>query len=393
MKAELLIGIRYLTGRRKRKFISFISFISIIGIVLGVMSLIIVLSVMGGFENELREKIIGTYPHLSMELSRGISNYIEIMDQVGMEDSVVAASPYLIGEGIIRYEDYTSGVIIRGISSHREGEVTNVGQYILEGQLPEDNFEIIIGEALAKQMGLWLSDKVKIITPVNTKPVEFKVVGIFESGMYEYDLNLVFIDLFSAQKIYDAIGLVSGIGIKIKNPYMADKIKTELLSKFGLHYSILSWQERNKNLFAALRLEKTTMFIILTLIVMVACFSIMGTLIMVVMEKIKDIGVLKSLGASNKFVREIFTYQGFIFGISGAILGTLIGVGICFLLSEYKFIKLPKDVYYIETLPVQIQWLDIGIIAVCTIFLSVIASIYPAIQASRLNPAEALRYE
>lgn len=393
MGAEFFIALRYLIGRKGTKFISFISFISIIGIALGVTSLIVVLSVMGGFGNELKKKIIGTYPHLSMELPDGISDYINVMKKIEKEDSVVAASPYITGEGIIRYRNYTSGVIIRGIHPEREAKITNIDEYLIRGELPKNKFEIMVGKVLAEQLDLRLQENVKLVTPIHTKPADFKLVGIFESGMYDYDVNLVFIDLLSAQDIFETQGLVNGIGIRVEDPYIADRVKRNLILNSDLPYPILSWQDRNKNLFSALKLEKTTMFIILTLIVIVACFSIMGTLIMVVMEKTKDIGILKSIGASNKSIRKIFTYQGLIFGISGAISGGAIGLSICYLLSEYKFIKLPKDIYYIDTLPVQIQWLDVGIITVCAILLSIIASIYPATCAAKLNPAEAIRYE
>ncbi len=393
MKTEFFIGYRYLMRKTGRKFVSFISAISMIGIALGVMSLIVVLSVMGGFEKELKEKIIGTYPHLSIESLEGIFDYNQVIDEIQNQELVVSASPYLLGEGIIRYKEYASGIILRGIDADREKKVTNIDKYIVKGILPNNNFEIVLGSELVKQIGISLKDKVKLITPLSARPVDFTLVGIFESGMYEYDVNLVFIDLFSAQKIFDAVGLVNGIGVRIEDPYKTNHIKRNLIFDLGLSYQIKSWQDRNKNLFSALKLEKTTMFVILTLIVMVACFSIVGTLIMIVMEKTKDIGILKSLGASNRFVRKIFTYQGTIFGIGGSFLGGVLGLGICYILSEYQFISLPEDVYYINTLPVQIQWLDIGIIVFSAIFLSVIASIYPAICASKLNPADAIRYE
>jgi len=350
---------------------------------------------MGGFGNELRQKIIGTFPHISIESPLGISSYIRFIDEIQSLDSIVAASPYLIGEGIIKYNNYTSGVVVRGIDSKRESKVTNLDQYLIRGSLPQNPFQITVGKVLAEDLILDVGDIVKLITPVHTKPSDFRVVGIFESGMYDYDVNFVFIDLFSSQKIYEAIGLVNGIGIKVDNPGMVDDIKQSLWLDIDAPYSVISWQDRNKNLFAALKLEKIVMFIILTMIIMVACFSITGTLIMVVMEKTKDIGILKSIGASNRFIRRIFTYQGFIFGITGALVGTSLGLGICFILSKYKFITLPilKDVYYVDALPVQVQFLEVAIIGVSAIVLSVMASIYPAIHASRLNPAEGIRYE
>lgn len=393
MKTPIFIGYRYLTGKKESKFISFISFISIFGIALGVMALIIVLSVMGGFEKELKEKIIGTYPHLKAEFPNGISHYSSLMKEFRQNDSVIATSPYLTGEGIIRYQGYTSGVIIRGISPEEEREVTDIKKYILKGSLPRNKSEIMIGKVLAEKLGLDLLEEIKVVTPMHTTPSQFELVGIFESGMYEFDVNLVFINLISAQEIYKSKSSVNGIGIKVDEPYKTKKIKRKILSNFKSPITILSWQERNKNLFSALKLERTVMFIILTLIILVGCFSIMGTLIMMVMEKTKDIGILKSLGASNGFISKIFTYQGIIFGLVGAIVGIILGVGSCYLLSEYKFIKLPEDIYYIKTLPVQIQWGQIGLIALCAVLLSLFASIYPAIQAAKLEPAEALRYE
>jgi lipoprotein-releasing system permease protein len=255
------------------------------------------------------------------------------------------------------------------------------------------NEEILIGSQLAKHLNLYLYDKVKVISPVERKHFEFKIGGIFESGMYDYDATLTYISLNKAKEFFDTGGLIGTIGVRVDDLFLAEEVKKSLIEELGFGYWIKTWMEINKNLFSSLKLEKTVMFIILVLIVLVACFNIISTLIMTVMEKTKDIGILKSLGATRSSIASVFTYCGLIIGIIGTIIGASIGILACYLLKTYKFIKLPADIYYLETLPVNIQWTDSLIIAFSAILISFLATLYPAYQAAKLNPVEALRYE
>lgn len=384
---------RYLLAKRKEKFISLISLISILGVAVGVMALIVVLSVMSGFDYDLQDKIIGTNAHIIIEREGGIENFPTIIDRVMGVDDVVAASPFIVGEAMIRYQDRVKGVLFKGIDAVREIKVTKLSEYIVKGDLDFKEEGVILGKELAQNLGAYLGDRVSLVSPTTSKIHHFIVEGIFNSGMYEYDMNLVFGSLSSAQRLFNAPGMVSSIGLKLDNVYQAGRVKRQIQKTLGFPYWVRSWMDINRNLFSALRLEKTAMFIILTLIVIVACFNIVSTLIMVVMEKTKDIGILKSIGATNKSIKKIFSSEGFIIGLMGTALGAGVGFLLCYLLKTYKLIKLPADIYYIDRLPVRVEWTDSLIIILAAILISWVATFYPARQAARLNPVEALRYE
>lgn len=393
MRYELWISLKYLLAKRKEKFISIISLISVLGVAVGVMALIVVLAVMSGFDNDLRDKIVGTNSHIIIEREGGIEDFNEVIEKVNMISYVMASSPFLNGQALIRKGDEVVGVILRGIDPVNESNVTNLKRYLIEGDLNISENEVIIGKELATKLALKLKDNLSLISPVNTFPQDFRVAGIFNSGMYEYDLNLTFTELKTAQRFYGVEGLVGGIGVRIDNVLKAEQIKRKIQKELGITYWVRTWMDINKNLFEALKLEKTTMFIILTLIIIVACFNIIGTLIMVVMEKTKDIGILKSIGASNENIRKIFMLNGLIVGVLGTFLGACGGIGLSILLKRYPIIKLPQDIYYIDRLPVDIQFADCFAVILAAIIISLLATLYPANQAARLDPVEALRYE
>lgn len=393
MRYELWVSFRYLVSRRKERFISIISFISIMGVAVGVCALIVVLAVMSGFDRDLREKIVGTNSHIVVEKEGGISDYNKLVERINKMPNVVASAPFINGQALVREKEQVLGVIFKGINIELEKNVTNIEKYLKKGTSLLKKDTVLIGKELALRLGLDVGDSISLISAADPKPKLFKIVGIFDSGMFEYDMNLVFTSLEGAQDFYETGDFAGGIGIKLSNLYKADKIKNEIQKELGIDYWVRSWTDLNKNLFSALKLEKTTMFIILALIVLVACFNIASTLIMMVMEKTKDIGILKSIGATNLSIKKIFIFNGFFIGFLGTVLGAGGGFFLCYLLKTYQFIKLPRDIYYIDRLPVNLEMFDSVAVIVAAILISLASTFYPAIQAARMEPVEALRYE
>ncbi|MBU1007384.1 MAG: lipoprotein-releasing ABC transporter permease subunit [Candidatus Omnitrophica bacterium] len=393
MRYELWISFRYLISKRRERFISIISFISIAGVAVGVMALIVVLAVMSGFDNDLRDKIVGTNSHVIIEKEGGIADYEALAEKVSALPHVIAAAPFVNGQALIKQKDQVTGIIFRGIDTEKEKYVTNIEKYLTVGTFDLKNNGVMIGKELAWRLNLTLGDEISLISAANPRPKLFKVAGIFNSGMFDYDMNLMFTNLGAAQEFYAIGDMAGGIGVKVDNAYKADEIRDEIQSLIGFNYWARSWSDLNKNLFSALKLEKITMFVILALIVLVACFNIVSTLIMMVTEKTKDIGILKSIGASNATIRNVFILNGFFIGFLGTALGAAGGFILCYLLKTYQFVKLPNDIYYMDRLPVDLNIMDAGTVIIAAIFISLVSTIYPAWQAARLEPVEALRYE
>ncbi len=419
MPYELFIGLRYLKAKRKQFFISIITIISIAGVFLGVMALIIVLAVMNGFETDIKEKILGTYSHIVLlkHGEGGISNYPALIEQVKGYKRVISASPFIYNQVMLTSKANVSGVIIRGIDPDSTVEVTNIARAIMEGSLNDLKrgegdvavAGIIIGKELAKHLGAFLNEPITVISPMGTltpmgmvpRVKQFKVVGIFNVGMYEYDSSLAFISLRDAQRFFNMGDAVTGIEIKVDDVYRAKEVAGIIQRDLGLPYWTKDWMEMNKNLFSALRLEKVIMFIILFLIVFVAAFNIVSTLIMVVMEKNKDIAILKSMGAPARNIMKIFIIQGLIIGTVGTILGALTGMLAAInmeTIANYveRILGLevfPRDVYYLDRFPSELNPMDVLIIVVVALMLCFLATLYPSWKASKLDPVEALRYE
>ncbi|MEK6677889.1 MAG: lipoprotein-releasing ABC transporter permease subunit [Nitrospirota bacterium] len=402
---ELFIGLRYLKAKRKQTFISLITMISMAGVAVGVWALIVVLSVMTGFEEDLRNKILGTNSHIVI-IDRGegaIKDYKNIISKIEKVEHVISATPFIYNQVMLTTESGVSGVVLRGIDPSEEGKVTDIKKNIKDGSLEALNEKqgIIIGKELAKRLLAFVGNKITVVSPLGVigpmgtipKMKSFEVVGIFESGMYEYDSTLAYISIKDAQQFFNMGEAVSGIEVRLDDIYIAGGISEKIQSILGFPYWARDWGQMNRNLFSALALERIAMFIILTLIVLVAAFNIVSTLIMIVMEKNKDIAILMSMGATKKGIMKIFVINGLMIGVVGTIIGVAAGYFSCIILAKYQFIKLPSDIYYINHLPVKMKLLNIIVIAISAVGISFLATIYPSYQAARLDPAEALRYE
>ncbi len=391
MDYRLFLATRQMKSRNG-KFLSFATFISIIGIALGVAATIVVMGVMTGFTEEIRSKILGLKPNILVQTFGTMSDISQTLEKIEKINGVIASSPVIWEEGIIQYRNRAKGIIIKGIDYPKEIKVTDLKKYIKGGDVSSSKDGILIGEELAKNLGIRISDKVSIISPqLNSQ--EFKVKGFFNSGMYEYDNSLVFLSLEDTQKLFVLGNEYSGIQVKIKDVFKAEDMKKKLQSVLGPMCIVKTWQETDRTLFEALKLEKIAMFTILTLIVIVASFNIASTLVVMVMEKRRQIGILKSLGATSGDIRRIFLYQGSIIGFCGTISGCAIGFILGIVLKKYHFISLPEEVYSISSLPIKLEWsvfVVVGLLAFC---ISILATIYPSSRASKLGVAETLRYE
>ena len=421
MGYEWFISLRYLKARRRQGFVSLISLISVAGVAVGVMALIVVLAVMTGFTDSLREKILGINSHIVVQkLGTGITDYQELSEVVLQEKGVMAATPYTYSQTMLSVPDASSGAIVRGIDPTTANDVLSLNNQLTKGSIialnegspsqidPEtDKLSsralpgIILGKELAKSLHVGVDDNIRLFSPsgpltpmgVIPKIKTCNVVGIFDTGMYEYDSSLAYVSLTTAQNFLDLGNNVHGLELKVDDIYKASDIAGKLEKTLGFSYVVKDWISMNKNLFSALKLEKTAMFIILALIVLVAAFNIISTLIMVVMSKGKDIAILKSMGATSQGIMRIFVYEGLIIGLTGTIIGVIGGLALCEVLSKYQFIKLPSDVYPITTLPVKVLPMDVTLVAISAALITLLATIYPSWQASKIEPAVALRYE
>ncbi|MFA5155791.1 MAG: ABC transporter permease [Candidatus Omnitrophota bacterium] len=396
MRAELFISWRYLVTKRKEKFISLISFISVAGIAIGVTALIVVIAVMTGFDRDLRDKIVGNFSHITITGFKGINEpeYDGLLKKIAPNSHVKGVSPSVQGQVLLKEGNRFFAVALKGIEPYTEPQVTKIDKYITAGSLDALGKEgIIIGSELAAYLGIKLGSAITVYSPTG-KQFKLNVAGIFNSGMYDYDLNLTFVQIKTAQELLGMAGQFTAVSVKLDDLYLADKVRDELVSVLSYDYSLKTWTETNQNFFAALKLEKLAMFVILTLVILVASFNIISTLIVLVVDKTKDIGILKSIGMSSSQIRNIFTLEGFIIGGLGTFLGAAGGIGLCSLLKKYQFIKLPQDIYYIDRLPVAIElWPDIALIVLAAMVITMISTIYPAAKAAGLKPVEALRYE
>lgn len=407
MSFEFFIGSRYLKIRQKQSFISLITILSIAGVAVGVMALIVVIAVMSGFESDLKSRILSVESHLVlMRYGKPFSDYQKIVKYIEKCEGIEAATPFVQTQAMLRSSFGISGTVLRGIDPQSAGKVIKtLDNFCLKSLQNAKSPTIILGAQLAKNLSVTKGDAIYVISPKGMlSPIghipamkQFKVAGFFESGMYEYDSSIAYTNLQDAQKILRMEDSITGVETRVHDVYDAKNIGQAIIAGLTKKYNDRSywakdWMRVNHNLFSALKLEKTVMFIILALIVLVAAFNIASSLIMTVMEKTKDIAILKAMGATNKSIGKIFVFKGMVIGFLGTFIGTILGFLLCALLKHYKFIELPGDVYYISTLPVLLEGLDILIIVFGALIICFLATLYPARQASKLNPVEAIRY-
>ncbi len=409
MSYEFFIAKRYLRSKRKTKFVSVITLISIGGILIGVTALDFILSMMNGFEKEVRSRIVGTTAHVSVfsTYEEGIDNYQELVPTVKQARHVVEVAPYIYYKAAIASKTGSDGIVVRGIDVEKEMLVTDLRTNLREGTLdlqPEQDElpGILLGATLADRLGVELGDNVVLFSlkegSLTTgwsqpKASKLKLMGIFETGMYEYDASLAYISLATAQNLFNLGSRVTGLHVKLDNLYQAGKVAKEIEERLGYHYYALDWMHMHKNLFSWMQLEKYAMFIVLSLIVAVAAFNIISTLIMVVIEKRKDIGILKSMGSTNTSIMRIFMFEGLVVGVVGVALGSLFGYLLCWIQRSFNIISLPPEIYFISSLPVDMRPVDFILVAVAATALTFLATVYPARRAAQLSPVDAIRYE
>ena len=418
---ELFVGLRYTRARKKvsggNRFISFISFTSMLGIALGVAALIVVLSVMNGFQKELRARILGVASHVQVSGPAGeLTDWPTVAAAAKADAAVVGVAPYVNAQGLLSSGPAVRGTVVRGILPEEEAKVAEIGSHMLAGRLDalrEGEFGIVLGSELARAVGVRLGERITLIapqglvTPAGVLPrlKQFRVVGVFEVGMFEYDSGLALVHLADAQKLYSMADRVSGVRLKLVDLFQSRQVAQALTTRLQVEQRrelyITDWTKSHANFFRAVQIEKNVMFIILMLIVAVAAFNIVSTLVMAVADKRADIAILRTLGASPGGIMRVFIVQGVLIGVIGTLIGIVGGVLLALNVSTVvPFIEsivgvqfLAKDIYYISELPSDLQRADVLTVAVMSLVLSLLATLYPSWRASRVNPAEALRYE
>jgi len=418
MRYELFIGLRYLRAKRRETFISAITIISTLGMMIGVMTLNIVLAVFTGYEEDLRDRLLRFNADVLVLSFHGtMPDADTVVPRVEAVPGVVAAAPFVYGQAMVSARQHVVGAVVRGLGPE-SGRVLNLQPQLTDGsvaalrethavaaadggggtvELPG----LIVGKEVARQLDVGVGEAVDVLSPVGAASAlgmvprvkRFVVVGLFDSGIAEYDASLIYMDLAAAQQFFDLGGAVTGIEVRVADLYAANAIGDRVAAALGFPYRVRAWMDINHNLFTALQLGKTVYFIVLLLIVLVAAFNIVSTLIMVVMEKRKDIAVLKSMGATRGGIRRIFVYKGMLIGVGGTLAGNLGGFLVCQLLKRYRFIELPKDVYSIDRLAVKMTPEYFLGVTVAALVICLLATVYPARQAARLSPVDIIRYE
>lgn len=409
----VFIGLRYTRAKRRNHFISFISLIAMLGIVLGVWALITVLSIMNGFEGELRERILGVASHVTITGAEGgLQDWERMSSRIEQSRDVTGVAPYVMGQGMLSRGNEVTGAIVRGVLPDRESTVSDIGASMEEGDmasLQSGEYNVLVGSAMARSLGLDIGSKVILVAPKGRITAagmlprlrRFTVSGIFKIGMYEYDSGLALIHLDDARKLYQTDGGVTGLRLKLHDVFQAPQVRDELARSLPVGFYVSDWTREHSNFFRALQIEKRVMFIILFLIVAVAAFNIVSTLVMVVTDKQSDIAILRTLGMRPRGIMGIFIVQGMVVGVIGTVVGGIVGVVTALNIETLvPFIEnlvgvqfFPADVYVISEFPADMHWDDVIVVTLASLGMSALATLYPASRASRTQPAEALRYE
>ena len=411
---ELFIGLRYTRAKRRNHFISFISLISLMGITLGMTALITVMSVMNGFQKEVRTRILGVASHIQVSGINGtLTDWRKVADEALKHPEVEDAAPYVSAQGMVSFDQIVSGVVVRGILPDMEDHVADLGRMMIDGKLEDlvpGRFGIVIGRELSRALGVFTGDKIVLISPqgqvtpagILPRLKQFTIVGIFEAGHFEYDSGLVLIHLADAQKLYRMEeDQVSGVRLKLDDLFQAPQVARELVPLISADVHITDWSRQHANYFRAIQIEKRMLSLILALIIAVAAFNIVSTLVMAVTDKQSDIAILRTLGASPRSIMKVFIVQGTLIGILGTTLGVIGGVLLAYNVEAviatierlFSVQFLSREVYYISEIPSDLHFADVITVAAVSFVLTLLATLYPSYRASRVNPAEALRYE
>lgn len=399
MKFETFIALRYLLSRSKGVFTVITTVIGILGVCVGVAALVTTLAVMSGFQNDIKNKVIGAQAHIMIVGSMPAGRYQKVQEAISPVKHVKASAPNILGQAILNFSDYSQGVVIRGLDAEQEKFTSDLPSSLVEGSFVKEGVSapLVLGTELAANMGLDIDDDVVLVSPRSLagglpKMKRFKITGLLKTGYYEFDNTIVYTDIASASDFLGLKGGVTGLSVKLDKLDNAEKAAADIEEATKGRYAVRTFMQLNSTLYAALKLEKVMMFIILSLIILVASLNITSNLILFGTEKLKDIGLMRAMGASPARIRRIFILEGLYIGSAGVISGILLAFVLCWAITTFDIVQLPGDIYYLTKVPVSLQWTDILSVVLGSYFLCFLSALYPAYRASKVNPVDAIRY-
>lgn len=399
MKFETFIALRYLLSRSKGVFTVITTVIGILGVCVGVAALVTTLAVMSGFQNDIKNKVIGAQAHIMIVGSMPEGRYQKVQEAISSVKHVKASAPNILGQAILNFSDYSQGVVIRGLDAEQEKLTSDLPSSLLEGSFSKEGVSapLVLGTELAANMGLDIDDNVVLVSPRSLagglpKMKRFKITGLLKTGYYEFDNTIVYTDIASASDFLGLKGGVTGLSVKLDKLDNAEKAAAAIEEATQGRYAVKTFMQLNSTLYAALKLEKVMMFIILSLIILVASLNITSNLILFGTEKLKDIGLMRAMGASPARIRRIFILEGLYIGSAGVISGIVLALVLCWAITAFDIVQLPGDIYYLTKVPVSLQWSDILSVVLGSYFLCFLSALYPAYRASKVNPVDAIRY-